>query len=143
MANKGNTTVIVIVSVLLVGVAGYFIYRGVKSSSDLKKKLGEKKPDGTSTITDAGATSTTTTTTTQDLPVSNVPVGGGQAITSVTAKTQTLLRKTPSGTGVVIKKHVKPTKYDVIQEVKSGIFTFYKVTDGTTEGFIRSDQVIV
>jgi len=142
MANKGNTTVIVIVSVLLVGVAGYFIYRGVKSSSDLKKKLGEKKPDGKETETTT-TTDATSTTVTQDLPVSNVPVGGGQSITSVIAKTQTILRKTPSATGIAIKKHVKPTKYDVLQEVKSGIFTFYKVTDGTTEGFIRSDQVII
>lgn len=50
---KGNngTTIVAIVSVLFVGVAGYFVWKGIRSSQDAKKGLKDKDKEPTEPTT--------------------------------------------------------------------------------------------
>lgn len=61
---KGNngTTIVAIVSVLFVGVAGYFVWKGIRSSQDANKGLKKDKDKEPSDSTTTDSTTTTPTT---------------------------------------------------------------------------------
>lgn len=59
--NKG-TTIVAIVSVIFVGVAGYFIYKGIRSSQDAKNILKDKDKEPTDPTKPTTTTTTPTTT---------------------------------------------------------------------------------
>jgi flagellar basal body-associated protein FliL len=67
--NNSSTTIVAIVSVLFVGVAGYFVYKGIKDSQDAKNGLKDKDKD--KEPTDSTKPTTTTTTPTPTSGVDN------------------------------------------------------------------------
>jgi hypothetical protein len=65
MAQGNNgTTIVAIVSVIFVGVAGYFVYKGIKDGQDAKNGLKDKNKDKEPTDTTKPTTTTNTTPTT-------------------------------------------------------------------------------
>jgi len=63
MAQGNNgTTIVAIVSVLFVGVAGYFVYKGIRSSQGAKNGLKDKDKDKDKETIDTTKPTTTTTT---------------------------------------------------------------------------------
>lgn len=149
MMEQGNKTPIVaIVSVIFLGIAGYFVYRGIRLSSDSKKKLKEleenrKKKKGDKTDSTKDEPSITIGDNTQSSDV-NIPTSTTSGTNNITPRTQSRLREKPSTSSKVLKIFSKRGVIMPIEEtIQSGFFAWYKVTDPDTKltGYIRSDQV--
>ena len=147
MASKNKVGIIIGVSVVLIGVTAFFIYRGIKSQKDAMDKLKASASEPpikdvignttqTQPITDATST-TTTTPTTQTSPIPNAP--------TIQPKSQSILRKTPSTLSAKLTTFGSGVQIKVEGVLNSGGYTWYKITDPTTklQGFIRGDVVSV
>tara|TARA_R110000868_G_scaffold101361_4_gene279095 strand:+ start:7900 stop:8361 length:462 start_codon:yes stop_codon:yes gene_type:complete len=149
MANKNKVGIIIGVSVVLVGVTAFFIYRGIKSSKDAMAKLKEgetkeqkKDVSGSTTQTPpiADGTSTTTTTTTTDNSGTITPP---PTKIFIQPKSQSILREKPSTISKKLVTFVSGVQIEVEGMVSVGGYQWLKITDPTSKlsGFIRADVV--
>lgn len=144
---ENKTPIVAIVSVLLLGVTGYFIYRGIRASKETKRKLEEeadrrRRQQGQSGSTpstglgsifgggDAGSES------------ASAPTPVAVSVSTVRPRIQSVLRKDPNTRSAMLKKFVKSQDVTVTGAYKIGLFTWYKVSVDGLEGYIRADQVI-
>jgi len=147
--SKGKVGLIVGISVLLVGVAGFFIYKGIKSSKDAQKKLEEeaKKREAqgstTTTTSDGNASATTTTTeTTPQVQQQTTPPPSGLVIQP---KGQSILRESTSTLSKKLTTFSSGVQIQVQGIANVGGYTWYKITDPKSGlvGYIRADVVNV
>lgn len=155
MQNKQTTTAVWVVSGLLVGVAVFFMLRGIKLGRDAKKRTQQDDDLG---VVSSGATrpQLSTPPLTQggsDLGIS-VPKGSqfGPTLTGLvtglgqlrfaTTKANTNLRPEPSTEKKAIKQYPKAGVRLIIQgEASKPPYIWYKVTDGVDTGWVRNDAV--
>ena len=149
MENKSKVGIIIGVSVVLVGVTAFFIYRGIKSSKDAMAKLKgdetkqpKKDVSGTTTqttpITDG--TSTTTTETTPPITTETTPP---PTRIFIQPKSQSILREKPSTLSKKLVTFISGVQIEVEGMVSVGGYQWLKITDPTSKlsGFIRADVV--
>jgi hypothetical protein len=148
--SKGKVGLIVGISVLLVGVASFFIYKGIKSSKDAQKRLEEEAnknkggQDTKSIITSDGNVSATTTTTetTPQVQQQTTPPPSGLVIQP---KSQSILRQSTSTLSKKLVTFSSGVQIQVEGISNVGGYTWYKITDPKSGlvGFIRADVVNV
>ena len=147
MANKNNVGIIIGVSVVLVGVTAFFIYRGIKSSKDAMAKLNEngskpptKDVSGNTTQTPpiVDASNTNATTTDNSATITPPPTK-----TIIQPKSQSILREKPSTLSKKLLLFGSGVQIEVEGVISVGGYMWYKITDPTTKqtGFIRADVV--
>ena len=154
MTKQGKNGIIIGVSLLFLGVAGYFVIKAIRTTkggnAKLKKDCESKggtfvkgvcTPANKGKVGDAdvitktddvktdASTTTTTTTTTE---------------TYVSPKSQSNLRSQPNVLASVVKKYTKAGEKALVTGTQSvGGYTWYKVKDVASglEGYLRSDVV--
>ena len=147
MASKNNVGIIIGVSVVLVGVTAFFIYRGIKSYKDAMAKLNQGNSGGNTQTNQnqpiisnetqtppivADGSSTTTPPTTP--PPSNL---------MIQPKGQSILREKPSTLSKKLVTFSSGVQIQVEGITNVGGYQWLKITDPTSKltGFIRADVV--
>lgn len=154
MASKSKVGIIVGVSVVLLGVTAYLIYRGMKSSKDAMNKLNAQGGGNVSTPTSSDASSTTTpsttttttttpTTTTSETTPTSTQLAPSKLI--IQPKSASILRATPSTLSAKRQTFGSGQQMQVSGVIKVGGYTWYQVLDPNTmvSGYIRGDQVSI
>jgi hypothetical protein len=135
---------------LLVGVASFFIYRGIKSSKDAQKRLEEeaqknKGGQGGLSTTQSDVNVSTTTTTTETTPQAQQQTTPPPSGLIIQPKGQSILRQSTSTLSKKLTTFSSGVQIQVEGISNSGGYTWYKITDPKSGlvGFIRADVVNV
>jgi len=139
MASKSKVGVMIGVSVILIGVTSYLIYRGIKNSKDAMEKLNAQG-DKTSTPSTTDVTKSTTSTTTTTPTTSIIPT-----TLMVQPKSQSILREKPNTLSKKLVTFGSGQQIQVNGVVSSGGYNWYNLIEPNSKqsGFIRADQVLV
>lgn len=153
MTKQGKNGIIIGASVLFLAVAGYFVYRGIRTTKSGKSKLkkdcedkGGNYVNGTCYPANKGKTTDKVTDN------KNVNDQATNVVTNVVSemyvmpKSQSNLRSTPSVTASVVKKYTKAGEKAMVTGTQTiGGYTWYKVKDVASglEGYLRGDVVTV
>lgn len=145
MANNKNVGIVIGVSVLLLGVTAFFIYRGIKSSKDAMNKLNAQGGGvPTTTPTSDVTTPTTTTTTTTTTPTTTTTQTTPTTLV-VQPKSASILREKPNTLSKRLVTFGSGQQIQVSGVIFVGGYNWYKLTEPNSNqsGFIRADQVSV
>jgi len=146
MENKTKVGIIIGVSVVLVGVTAFFIYRGIKSSKDAMNKLN-KGNEGGNTQTNQNQPNIGNET--QTPPIADgsstpqPPITPPPSNLMIQPKGQSILREKPSTLSKKLVTFSSGVQIQVEGITNVGGYQWLKITDPTSKltGFIRADVV--
>jgi hypothetical protein len=143
---KKTNYLIPTLSVLFLGVAAFFIVKGIEDTKKAKKDKKDKKDD------DASGGSTNTNTSTQSSGIEDITQKKLTAKVLI-SKAGTRLREKPSTSGTIVKSLAKGIKLNRVPNnpinflanlpVKDGdnYWVYVQIDNALTKGYVRTDVV--
>ena len=146
-----NKKLVIGITVVLLGVAGFFVYKAVtnkptesdkdKDKDKKPKKVGAKDGNVEAEKVGEGEVVSGTNVVTGDETTTDNPVVVEDA-PQVVARQFSVIRKSPTSVAPIIKRISKSgLKYSVLGIENTAGYKWLKIKDGDKEGYIRSDQV--